>query len=349
MILIPEQISYLRNQIKTTKENIRSYKDYLNSKDITSGDYSARAFIGDSVLDDQYCIERKKYSDTMYALEHADYKSERSTDVIDIGTKFTIQFDGDDEDERDVILLVEGIDGLSVSAGDGFVSLNSLLGQNVIGKKENDRFEYTVVTGRMPSDRRKVSGTIKTIVKDPKEYASFIREKRKNDRISKIYKARRHELLTSNTPEALEELESYNTISLSQRLLLLIEAERLSRYGKDRAAINRMTVVKKLLSEAKVAKPKDDGTIGVGTKFELKYNKDGEIQTITAEMINQAVTEEIDSDYVERVSPLGQQIFGLRVGDPFTFRDGNKVYKGSVAAVMNPVQDQELIGYQYNR
>ena len=347
MILIPEQISCLRSQIKTTKENIRSYNDYLSSKDITSGDYSSRAFIGDSVLDDQYSLERKKYRDAMYALEHADYKSDRSTDVIDIGTKFTIEFDGDFE--RDELLLVEGADGLTISVNDGFISLSSLLGQNVIGKKEGDRFLYTVITGRMPSDKRRVSGTIKTINKDPKAYASFIREKRKNDRISKIYKARRHELLTSDTPEAIEELESYNTISLSQRMLLLIEAERLSKYGKDRAAINRMTVVKKLLSEAKVAKPKDDGTIGVGTKFELKYNKDGEIQTITAEMINQAVTEEIDTDYVERVSPLGQQIFGLRVGDLFTFRDGNKVYKGSVAAVMNPAQEQELIGYQYNR
>lgn len=347
MILIPEQISCLRSQIKTTKENIRSYNDYLSSKDITSGDYSSRAFIGDSVLDDQYSLERKKYRDAMYALEHADYKSDRSTDVIDIGTKFTVEFDGDFE--RDELLLVEGADGLTISVNDGFISLSSLLGQNVIGKKEGDCFSYTVITGRMPSDKRRVSGTIKTINKDPKAYASFIREKRKNDRISKIYKARRHELLTSNTPEAIEELESYNTISLSQRMLLLIEAERLSKYGKDRAAINRMTVVKKLLSEAKVAKPKDDGTIGVGTKFELKYNKDGEIQTITAEMINQAVTEEIDTDYVERVSPLGQQIFGLRVGDLFTFRDGNKVYKGSVAAVMNPAQEQELIGYQYNR
>ena len=347
MILIPEQISCLRSQIKTTKENIRSYNDYLSSKDITSSDYSSRAFIGDSVLDDQYSLERKKYRDAMYALEHADYKSDRSTDVIDIGTKFTVEFDGDFE--RDELLLVEGADGLTISVNDGFISLSSLLGQNVIGKKEGDCFSYTVITGRMPSDKRRVSGTIKTINKDPKAYASFIREKRKNDRISKIYKARRHELLTSDTPEAIEELESYNTISLSQRMLLLIEAERLSKYGKDRAAINRMTVVKKLLSESKVAKPKDDGTIGVGTKFELKYNKDGEIQTITAEMINQAVTEEIDTDYVERVSPLGQQIFGLRVGDPFTFRDGNKVYKGSVAAVMNPAQEQELIGYQYNR
>ena len=52
MILIPEQISCLRSQIKTTKENIRSYNDYLSSKDITSGDYSSRAFIGESVLDD---------------------------------------------------------------------------------------------------------------------------------------------------------------------------------------------------------------------------------------------------------------------------------------------------------
>ena len=137
MILIPEQISYLRKQIKASKENIRSYSDYLSSKDITSGDYSARAFIGDTVLDNQYDLERKRYRDTMYALENADYKKERSTDVIDIGTKFTVEFDGDYE--HDDILLVEGVDGLTISAGDGFVSLNSLLGQNVIGKKEGER------------------------------------------------------------------------------------------------------------------------------------------------------------------------------------------------------------------
>ena len=349
MILVPEQISYLRRQIKETKENIRSYNDYLSSKDITSGDYSARAFIGDSVLDDQYCLERKKYRDIMYALENADYKKERSLDVIDIGTKFTIEFDGDKE--HDEILLVEGTEGMGspLSIGEGFVSLNSLLGQNVIGKKENDRFEYTVITGKMPSDRRRITGTIKSITKDPKTYASFIREQRKSDRISKIYKARRHELLTNPTEENQKELESYETISRSQRLLLLIEAERLTKYGNDRAAVNRMTVIKRLLAEAKVATPKDDGTIGVGTKFELKYYRDGELKTITSEMINQAVTEEINTDYVERVSPLGQQIYGLRVGDPFTFREGNRVYKGSVAAVMNPQQEQDTIGYQYHK
>lgn len=349
MILIPEQISYLRKQIKETKENIRSYNDYLSSKDITSGDYSSRAFIGDSVLDDQFGLERKKYRDSMYALETAEYKKDRSFDVIDIGTKFTVQFDGDEE--RDELILVEGADGLalSTSIADGLVSLSSLLGKNVIGKRENDRFEYTVVTGRMPSDKRKVSGVIKSINKDPKAYASFIREKRKSDRISKIYKARRHELLTNPTDENLAELESYETISRSQRLLLLIEADRLGKYGKDRAAINRMTVVKKLLSEAKVAKPSDDGTITVGTTFELKYNRDGQIETIKGEMINQAVTDEIDTDYVERISPLGNQIYGLRVGDPFTFRDGNKVYKGSVAAVVSPKQVQDELGYQYHK
>ena len=66
-------------------------------------------------------------------------------------------------------------------------------------------------------------------------------------------------------------------------------------------------------------------------------------------MINQAVTDEIDTDYVERISPLGNQIYGLRVGDPFTFRDGNKVYKGSVAAVVSPKQVQDELGYQYHK
>ena len=62
MILIPEQISYLRQQVATTKQNLRSYNDYLDSKDITSGDYSARALIGDLIINmamkDKYIMRR---------------------------------------------------------------------------------------------------------------------------------------------------------------------------------------------------------------------------------------------------------------------------------------------------
>lgn len=342
MILIPEQISHLRKQAVAAKEHVASYKDYLSAKDITSGDYSSRAFIGDSVLDNQFHIERQAYHDTMYCLEMSEYKETRNTDLVDIGTKFSIQFDGDDE--TDEFILVEGIDG--ISSRDGFVSLNSLLGQNVIGKKEGARFEYTVVTGTSAKDKRKVSGTITAIQKDPKEYAHFIREKDKRERISKVYKNRRHELLSADTPEAIAELESYQTISSSQRLLLLIEAERLTR-KVDRSAINRLTVVKKLLKDAKVLEA-TDGTIGVGTKFEIKINRDGVIETKTAEMINQAVSDEIDTDYVERISPLGYQLFGLRVGDPFSYREGNKTYKGSVSAISQPSAKEEEKGYQYH-
>ena len=345
MILIPEQISHLRKQIVQTKENINSYKDYLTSKDITSGDYSSRAFIGDSVLDDQYSRERKVYADTMYALETAQYKTERNTDVIDLGTKFNIQFDGDEE--IDEIILVEGTEGLSFR--DGFVSLNSPLGQNVIGKKEDERFEYTIVTGTTPRDKRIIRGTIISINKNDKDYAHFIKERDKKERVSKKYKARRHELLTSNTEEAKRELESYQTISISQRLILLLEADRLSKKGNDRSAINRMTVVKRLLSEAKLAPRPTDGTIGVGTKFEIKINRDGVIETRQAEMINQAISEELDCDYIERISPLGYQLFGLRTGDSFTFREGNKVYKGCVSAVVQPKEEEEMLGFQYYR
>ena len=47
----------------------------------------------------------------------------------------------------------------------------------MIGKKENERFEYTVITGTSPRDRRTIRGTVVSINKDPKSYASFIREK----------------------------------------------------------------------------------------------------------------------------------------------------------------------------
>lgn len=111
MIIIPEQISHLREQVTSAKTNVAGYKDYLGDKDITSGDYSSRAYIGDSVLDNQYHMERQVYHDAMYCLEMADYKKDRRTDIIDIGTKFSIRFDG--ETEEDEFILIEGIDGIS--------------------------------------------------------------------------------------------------------------------------------------------------------------------------------------------------------------------------------------------
>lgn len=221
-----------------------------------------------------------------------------------------------------------------------------MLGQSIIGKPEGAKFAYDVITGTMPWDKNHVSGVITSIKKDPKDYTNFIRDKDKRERIGKKYKNRRHELLIADTPEAIEELESYQAISASQRLLLLIEAERLTR-KTDRSAINRMTVVKKLLKDAKVCES-TDGTIGVGTKFEIKINRDGVIETKTAEMINQAVSDEIDSDYVERISPLGYQLYGLRVGDPFTYREGNKTYQGAVSAISQPQPKTEELGYQYH-
>ena len=146
-----------------------------------------------------------------------------------------------------------------------------------------------------------------------------------------------------------KELEEYQTISLSQRLILLIEADRIGKKGNDRSAINRMTVVKRLLNEAKLAPKTTDGTIGVGTKFEIKINRDGVIETRQAEMINQAISDELDCDYIERISPLGYQLFGLRTGDSFTFREGNKTYKGCVSAVVQPKEEEEMLGFQYYR
>ena len=46
MILIPEQISYLREQREKLKASMASYRDYLENKEIVSSDYSARACQG---------------------------------------------------------------------------------------------------------------------------------------------------------------------------------------------------------------------------------------------------------------------------------------------------------------
>ena len=70
MIIIPEQISYLREQREKILASLETYKDYLQNKEITSSDYSARAYIGDSITDEQFHRERKNLREVQDALEN---------------------------------------------------------------------------------------------------------------------------------------------------------------------------------------------------------------------------------------------------------------------------------------
>ena len=94
MILIPEQIACLRERRRQSKQELEGYRDYLSSKDITSGDYFAREIIGDGVTDNQFHQERRTLSEITDLLENSSYLQTRNTDEIAIGTKFRLKGQG---------------------------------------------------------------------------------------------------------------------------------------------------------------------------------------------------------------------------------------------------------------
>lgn len=335
MIIIPEQISYLREQREKILASLETYKDYLQNKEITSSDYSARAYIGDSITDEQFHRERKNLREVQGALENAEYLKERNFDQIAIGTKFIVQFDGMPETEA--IILTDSIFGLSVN--EGFVSISSPLGKHVLGKRPGQPFNYAIQTGSRPYDKRVVSGTILEIKSDPKDYVHFITERPKSQRMSKPEKRKLHRLLNDDSEEAKQELASYHTITPSQAYILRLEAARLSN-KKDPTSISRLAVVRKVLSSP-VIEDVEPGIITVGAKFDLSIMAPDEtVATGTFEMINSAVSDELEDAFVERISPLGESIYGLHEQDTFKFRKDNKTYTGIVEKI-HPTKQKE--------
>ena len=330
MILIPEQIVYLRKERRKTKEAVAGYKDYLASKDITSGDYFAREVIGDNVTDNQYHQERKRLEEITEQLENSEYLKTRNTDEIAVGTKFTLKFD-DMSTEREFI-LVESINCLPI--GQQFISLESPLAKSVVGKKEGERFSY-VLNGRNHFDKQIISGTVTGIEKDLNNYTNFIKRKEKGNRMCREAATRRKAYLSATTKEELDQYQDMFTITPSQKQLLRIETERLLRQPRTNQVAQRLGIIKSILEHSKVVtESKPDGKVSIGERVTIVISRDGkEIETREYEMINEAVSDEIETEYLERISPLGNAVYGAKVGESFTFREKNKNYKGVVLRI----------------
>lgn len=334
MILIPEQIVYLREQRRNTKHALAGYSDYLSSKDITSGDYYAKEVIGDGVTDNQYHQERRKLGEITDLLENSEYLKKRQTDEIAIGTKFRIKFDGTGIENE--FLLVESINELPI--GQQFISIESPLGKSVAGKKEGERFSY-VLNGRDRFDRQVITGTVTAIEKDLNNYTNFIRRKEKSDRICREAQARRKAYLAATTVEELEQYKELFAITPSQKQLLRIETERLLKQPRTNQVAQRLGVIKTILESAPViTQSPADGKVSLGEKVTLVISRDGkELETREYEVINEAVSDEIETEYLERISPLGNKVFGAKVGDVITFRENKKNYK----AVITKIDEQK--------
>ena len=328
MILIPEQISDLREQKRKLLEKVESYNDYLKSKEVLDAEKTTSSIVGDFLTDSHYHRDRDNLREVTYLLTEGTYLKKRNFDKIDIGTKFIVKFDN--QPQPKTIILTECI--YSLAANNNFVSIESLLGKNVLGKKEGDSFNYVVTTGSGPKDKRNISGHIVEIKNSPKEYLSFIRDTEKYDRMAKSEKIKLKKLLSAETEEEIEELKSYQTITLSQKDLLENEKNRLLK-NRGSNSSRRLTEIKKLLKKPVVEEIPSE-TIGIGSTIEISIAEKGkELKTESYEMINYAISDELEDAYVERISPLGSRLYGLKVNDTFKVRRGPKVFFGVVTSI----------------
>ena len=95
--------------------------------------------------------------------------------------------------------------------------------------------------------------------------------------------------------------------------------------------------ISKLLSTRKVATPDyNSDRIGVGSIFSVKLvSKDDEIKFENVELINCAVSDEYSFEYIEKIGAIGHAVNGLREGESFKVRIGNKHYTGVVYDINN--------------
>ena len=330
MILIPEQISFLRDQKERLKQQLELYRDYQQNREIVSSDHCSRTFIGDSLTEDQFHRNRQELQEITELLKNGDYLKERNFDSVGIGTKVLINFN--DINETEAIILTDCIYGLS--DGLNYASTNSLLGKSILGKKTTDTFEYAVSPDNDPRNKRKISGEILEIITDRKEYVHYIRERRTSKRMYEGLGKRLKVLAQEGTPMAQAELESYNTITHSQCDLLEMEKLRLSR-NKDADSLKRLKNIKDI-EKKPIAQPPVDGSIGVGSKIEIAMARAGEeVKTKNYELINQAVSDELDDAYIERISYFGQQLYGKKANETFSTKKDGKAYVVTILDVNN--------------
>ena len=97
-------------------------------------------------------------------------------------------------------------------------------------------------------------------------------------------------------------------------------------YSSTWAIYSRLGIVNKMLRESKIAALPDDNIVGIGSKVSIMTFEDGQNQNRRVEIINQAVSTELNTDYIEAISPLGEQIIGLKDNQDFSYRYYSTLY-----------------------
>ena len=97
-------------------------------------------------------------------------------------------------------------------------------------------------------------------------------------------------------------------------------------YSSTWAIYSRLGIVNKMLREGKIVALPDDNIVGIGSKVSIMTFENGKPQNRRVEIINQAVSTELNTDYIEAISPLGEQIIGLKDNQDFSYHYYSTLY-----------------------
>ena len=301
MKLVAEQVKYLRDRQRQLEKKKRELLGYMSNRERVKFEGFGNPIILDSMTDENYRSINRELKNIDEILARGEIITERNTDEIRVGTRFTLEWD-DDEEENDLLLVEECYS----SSENNFVSMQSDLGKSVIGLKEGDKTVFTSTASGM-----KLSVSIKEIKKISSEYEHFIKEKRHSLRVRQEAKKELHDLRYTDK----KEYDKRNEITKSQRELLEIELakESIQKTGNKK----RIATIKKILERQTAELPEDD-SVGIGSFVTIMLKDEFDhIETKSFELINSAQSTELESQYVERISTLGNAIYGLHPNDIF--------------------------------
>jgi len=327
MLLIPEQIYIIMEEIKNIEKNIAIHNQEIkNGNEIVDFENLG---IPVTIHNSSYRIYNELYEKSKRLkniLQTSKIIEERNFDNIDIGTYFYYKWI--DEDEIESAYLVEQ-NPLS-TIDNKFISIESPIGKSIIGAKEGDIIKYKT-RDNIPIQTIQI---IK-ISKDKEDYIFNIRERQYKNRICKAVKREIKELLFSN----IEKYNYLNSITESQIKLIQIELYKLkNKYISSTDLIeknklkNIITYLENKLS-CQIINTPNDNSIGLGSVIEFVLNNG---YGYCLELIGKAYTSEKPCQYVEYISSLGNALYGKKAGEIFTFMGkNNKKYTGEILDVYN--------------
>ena len=284
MILIPEQVKALREEIARLEEKIRDYQEYFKDCDKSSAILGFVNYTDNTLEVNNYNSDKKKLEIYKRALVENEFIDSTNSNTIECGTEFTVLFD--DTKEEETYTLVENTIGLArerFSKDKGYIVPDSSLGKAVIGKSIDDEFSYDInIKGKKGSIS--ITGKIIDIIKKSRNDINFIVSRKRSRRISKKWK------------KDISKLNDLKEITLSQYELLKEEKERLlTLISKLEKYNNKIRVGSIITLENKKGITKDYEIVD---KDEFDITKEIDVNTVLGrKIISKRKNDEVDEAY----------------------------------------------------